>query len=615
MKEAMDGMSRSLVADTVSRAETGAHPNLMSLLKSCEELLAALGEEVDAERGRAQALRQRLIQSRFHLAILGQFKRGKTTLLNALLGEAILPVAVVPVTSVPTLISWGPKRKMRVIFQKSQVDEQYADDPRVFAASLEKYISEQKNPANRLGVLHVEVEHPSPLLASGVVLIDTPGIGSTLLHNTATTLDFLSECDAALFLVSADPPITQAEVEFLKEVRPKVAHLFFLMNKVDYLRDDDRSAALEFFRKVLGEEAGLAKDDPVFSVSARQGLEARMHGDAAAWASSGMAGVEAHLVDFLAKEKARTLDIAVSRKAKDIAADTLTRVRLKQRTMSLPLSDLETRIKLFDQKLQEAEEQRLELRDSLARDLRRTEDLLGRHSDEISRRAHGEVSRIIEQEMSAREDLARVEDDVQGRLAKAVPEIFEPAFAQVTEVIKDHTRKCLDSYQGRVTTLVLAVRQAASEIFEIPVIPSSDTETFEVRHDPYWVTYKLDLDFSMIPEGTLDRLLPLNKRLRRLRSRLEKDAEAIVSRNIKNLKWALIQSLQKTFRKFTSDVDEQLERASAATRGAVGAAHRLRVETATDVEPEIEKLRDWEKQLQELHEKLGALEESAKQRD
>lgn len=608
-------MSRNVVAESVKEDDARAHSRLLGLLESSEHLLSAIGEEVDAERIRMQALRQRLIQSRFHLAVLGQFKRGKTTLLNALLGEALLPVAVVPVTSVPTLISWGPKRKMRVIFQNSQVDEQYADDPRVFAASLEKYISEQKNPANRLGVLHVEVEHPSPLVASGVVLIDTPGIGSTLLHNTATTLDFLSECDAALFLVSADPPITQAEVEFLKEVRPKVAHLFFLMNKVDYLRDDDRSAALEFFRRVLGEEAGLAKDDPVFSVSAREGLEARLRGDAAAWASSGMAGVEAHLVDFLAKEKARTLDVAVSRKAKDIAADTLTRVRLKQRTLSLPLSDLETRIKLFDQKLQEAEEQRLEVRDMLARDLRRTEDLLGQHSDAISQRAHTEVSRIIEQEVSAEEDLAKVERNVQAHLAKAIPEIFEPAFAQVTKVIKDHTRKCLDSHQGRVTAIVMAVRQAASELFEIPVIPSSDTEAFEVRHDPYWVTYKLDLDYSIIPEGALDRLLPLNKRLRRLRSRLEEDAEAIVSRNMKNLRWALVQSLQKTFRKFTSDVDEQLERASAATRGAIGAAHRLRIERVADVEPEIERLRDWERQLQELHEKLGALEESAKQRD
>jgi len=609
MTEAMHGTSHNLVTEPLKEAETLGHSRLLSLLEGCEELLAALGEEVDAERVRAHALRQRLIQSRFHLAILGQFKRGKSTLLNALLGEALLPVAVIPVTSVPTLISWGPKRKMRVTFQGSQVDEQYSDDPRAFADSLERYISEQRNPANRLGVLQVEVEHPSALLASGVVLIDTPGIGSTLLHNTATTLDFLSECDAALFLVSADPPITQTEVEFLKAVRPKVAHLFFLMSKVDYLRDDDRCAALEFFRKVLGKEAGLGRDDPVFSVSARQGLEARLQGDEAAWKSSGMAQVEAHLVDFLAKEKARTLDIAVSRKSKDIVADTLTRVRLKQRTLSLPLSDLETRIKLFDQKLQEAEEQRFELRDLLARDLRRTEDLLGRHSDEISQRAHSEVSRVIEETMSTREDLAKIEDEVQARLGKAIPEIFEPAFAQVTEVIKGHTHKCLDSYQGRVTTLVMAVRQAASELFEIPVIPCSDTETFEVRHEPYWVTYKLDLTFSIIPESALDRLLPLAKRLRRLRKRLEEDAEAIVSRNIKNLKWALVQSLQNTFRKFTSDVDEQLERASAATRGAISAAHRLRIERAADVEPEIERLRNWEKQLQELHERLGVMEE------
>jgi predicted GTPase len=65
------------------------------------------------------------------------------------------------------------------------------------------------------------------------VLIDTPGIGSTHRHNTGMTLRFLPQCDAALFLVSADPPITEVEVAFLIEVRNRVQDLFFVMNKMD----------------------------------------------------------------------------------------------------------------------------------------------------------------------------------------------------------------------------------------------------------------------------------------------------------------------------------------------------------------------------------------------
>ena len=84
-----------------------------------------------------------------------------------------------------------------------------------------------------------------------MVLIDTPGIGSTFRHNTQATLNFLPQCDAALFLVSADPPLTEVEVEFLKEVRTKVTHLFFILNKVDYLTPAEQQVALSFLKKLI----------------------------------------------------------------------------------------------------------------------------------------------------------------------------------------------------------------------------------------------------------------------------------------------------------------------------------------------------------------------------
>jgi hypothetical protein len=87
--------------------------------------------------------------------------------------------------------------------------------------------TEDGNPENRYGIIKVDVFLPSPLLRNGVVLIDTPGIGSTYLHNTAATMNFLSQCDAALFLISADPPLTQVELNFLTEAKKHVAKLFY----------------------------------------------------------------------------------------------------------------------------------------------------------------------------------------------------------------------------------------------------------------------------------------------------------------------------------------------------------------------------------------------------
>ena len=100
-------------------------------------------------------------------------------------------------------------------------------------------------------MLQVEISHPAAILKHGVVLIDTPGIGSTFTHNTEATLNFLPQCDAALFVVSADPPLTEVEAEFLKEVRSRVSRLFFIFNKVDYLNEQEKRAAWNSCAKCL----------------------------------------------------------------------------------------------------------------------------------------------------------------------------------------------------------------------------------------------------------------------------------------------------------------------------------------------------------------------------
>ena len=149
---------------------------------------------------------------------------------------------------------------LKVTYDSSRQPEKITCESKdELASHLERYVAEERNPQNRLGVSQVEVNVPVELLKKGVVLIDTPGIGSTHLHNTEATLNFLPQCDAALFLVSADPPITEVEVEFLKKVSSRVPRLFFVMNKVDYLSDAEREEALTFYRHILQEHLELTE--------------------------------------------------------------------------------------------------------------------------------------------------------------------------------------------------------------------------------------------------------------------------------------------------------------------------------------------------------------------
>jgi predicted GTPase len=96
-------------------------------------------------------------------------------------------------------------------------------------------VAEEANPRNQLKVARVELLYPAAILADGTVLIDTPGVGSTLSHNTEAARQVLPEYDAALFALSVDPPITEVELEYLDAVTAKVTRVFHVLNKVDYL--------------------------------------------------------------------------------------------------------------------------------------------------------------------------------------------------------------------------------------------------------------------------------------------------------------------------------------------------------------------------------------------
>ena len=227
--------------------------------------LAALAREVeDAQLSdEAVTLAERVAEGRFFVACVGQFKRGKSTLLNALVGDAVLPAGVVPVTTVVTVLRYGPRRSARVQTAQGWTEV----DP----SSLAAFVAEEQNPANQKGVTAVEVSLPSPLLATGMCLVDTPGIGSVFEGASAATRAFVPHIDAALVVVGGDPPISAEEVALVKEVSAHVAEMLVVMNKADRLSEADRSEVKGFTARVLGERLGKSID-PILEVSALERL-------------------------------------------------------------------------------------------------------------------------------------------------------------------------------------------------------------------------------------------------------------------------------------------------------------------------------------------------------
>jgi hypothetical protein len=123
-------------------------------LESLQGLATDAG--VEAVTRDIRALLERLHEGRFFVACIGQFKRGKSTVINALVGEPLLPSGVAPVTSVVTIVRFG-ERRARVRVGSSEWRDAPVEDIRL-------YVSEAENPRNRKGVTGIEVFCRSPLL-------------------------------------------------------------------------------------------------------------------------------------------------------------------------------------------------------------------------------------------------------------------------------------------------------------------------------------------------------------------------------------------------------------------------------------------------------------------
>ena len=576
---------------------------LLLILDQAVKVLGRLDEDFRSEIARLVGLKDRLGQGRFHLAVLGQFKRGKSTLLNALLGEAVLPTAVIPVTAIPTFVRSGQPLKARVYFQdKREPKEVTAESADHLADFLAGFVTETRNPGNNLGVLQVDVFHPGSILNKGVVLIDTPGVGSTFRHNTEAALNFLPQCDAALFLVSADPPITEVEIEFLRQVRSKVPRLFFILNKVDYLDDGERQSALEFLRKVLTEQVGVPADTPVFCVSAKEALEARRNGDLTRWINSGLGEVERCLVDFFASEKTAALRHAVGRKAGGVLAECMMRLRLAIRSLQIPMEELQVRLEVLEQKIEEAQRQRVLAGDLLGGDRRRLHELLEDHAENLRVKGRIYLGGIALEAMARNGQSP--EREAQSALAEGIPDFFEHLSGETTSLFRTAVTEALRPHQKRAEELTESIRKTAAEQFDVPYHAPESAEAFEMVQDPYWVTHRWTSGLVPITGGLFNRLLPASVRAERLRKRLLDQVSALAVTNVENLRWATFQSINDTFTRFSSALDQSLADTIAATNGAIRAAIDRRQQQSETVREEVARLEEASADLERIRARL-----------
>jgi GTPase SAR1 family protein len=238
----------------------------------------------------------RLADDRFNLAVVGQFSRGKSSLMNAILNTEQLPTGIVPLTSVITTVQYGTTECARIEFQEDRLPLE------IPLESLSDYVTQRNNPGNAKRIKFAHVELPSELLRRGFYLVDTPGLGSAIIENTRTTEGFLPEADAFILVTSSDSPLSSEELRLLLDLGPNARRIFFVVNKQDLASELDRAEVHEHIRAQIRNILGENKIE-IFSVSAREAMEANRLGDLDRLAASGLPAFMECLTHFLIMEK------------------------------------------------------------------------------------------------------------------------------------------------------------------------------------------------------------------------------------------------------------------------------------------------------------------------
>lgn len=311
-------------------------------------------------------VRSELERANFTIGVFGLIKRGKSTLLNSLIGREVSSMHVTPETAVPVYVSYSDDPGAAVHFADGSTKH-------VAVESVKHFTSQKHNAGNQLGVTHVEQGVPVPFLRNGTRLIDTPGLDDAAADDVYTerTLQELDVCDAGIVVFLSPPTVGATEMNFLEEVVSRDLKKTFLVCNMYPQHFHDKSVRRDVLnyigRRIVeaSRRAGQTGEVRVYPVCAYEAWQAREIDDVDMWKRSGADRLLRDLEGFLADVAARqVLEDAVERieKAAEMAR---AEVQIRSRLLADPeriatvRGDVDTKIRALESGINVAVERNL----------------------------------------------------------------------------------------------------------------------------------------------------------------------------------------------------------------------------------------------------------------
>jgi GTP-binding protein EngB required for normal cell division len=538
-------------------------PSSESALVSALGELAALGTERDREQ--LAAVADRLDAARLRVLVVGEAKRGKSTLVNALLGRDVLPSGVTPLTAVATTVRYGEDERAVARYLDGH-DEKHP------VAALSDLVTERGNPGNRRRIAGVTVYVAAPLLAGGVELVDTPGTGSVFEWDTQAAHEALRSMDAAVFVLTADPPVSASERDLLEQVAQLSVTTFAVLNKADRLDQPELAEALDFTRRVLG---ASGQDGPVYAVSAR----AALGGD-----DAGFAAFEADFAAYLAARGAADLRASAVAQARRVAGSLLDEVAVTRRVAGMRAGDAAGRVRRFGERLAEVT---VHGRDAVTvvsgesgRLLFALNDAAERDRPRLAREIGAQLDALFE---------GSLRDAAAGEIERAGRERLSALTVVAAEGWRQQRREAIEQGLAAVDARLAAelgtelgvLRESAAELLGLDLaVPEPEGRLAESSR--FFYAAGPDIGQTELLAGAVRRRLPGEFGRRTARDHLRHEVPGLVDMQIGRARGDLQYRLAEAARALARVVEQRYADGTSRIRSALRAAAELREASAAE---------------------------------
>lgn len=477
---------------------------LVSLIKESSGIINDISLTQYAEGLRQ--LGQKVDNDTFKIQIVGTFKNGKSTFINALLGEDILPTKAVPCTAVINEIKYGESKKAILNFRNPLPKTLLSDIPAATLAHMQAHGMTNVPPMEidydrisdyvtipvdgdpdeislKSPYLSVELFYPSALLKEGVEIIDSPGLNEND-ERTTVTLEYLDKADAIIFLLDATKACAKDEMDTIEDILvPKgFDDMFFVVNRFDLIVAREQADIKRFVENKVKEYT----TNEIFYLSALNALDGKVEHNQEKLLNSGFLPFEAKLSEFLTKDKGR---IKLAKPAKELKGILATEALFKaipsqRRQLSTNLQILKERYESVKPELLRYESQKESLRKDLELKVERKENNIARAINSQFREIANMVPAWIKDYepknnpgvFGKKKQVEKVADEIGKHVSSKVKEVFTQWNKEVlVSLVEESATEIFETSDNKLKGILDGIDQLQSEISGTPNVQETSS--------------------------------------------------------------------------------------------------------------------------------------------